>query len=162
MESPGLEFGQSTAINSGGQVAGWAVNEEGTGTFFAFIYTNPTAKVLPNFAGSVVSPAQAFGINDGGQVVGNMFNSAGLPGSSDAFIYDNNTGAMNDIGPGTAYAINSSGQVVGSNSGQAAGSNKPAGSFTPTGPWRPSHLQGWRLTRRADRRWQVLLQRCDN
>ncbi len=56
---------------------------------------------------------EAYGINDGGQVVGWATTSSG---NADAFLYSN--GTMTDLGTlggngSEAYGINASGQVVG-------------------------------------------------
>jgi probable HAF family extracellular repeat protein len=113
-ESPGLEFGAALGINDSGQVVGWGLGQPML-VDFAFIYANGTATVLPQLPGVIPGPAQAFGINASGQVVGMTANAGTTQAVRDAFIYDSNTTTLTDLGPGSAYAINVSGQVVGSN-----------------------------------------------
>jgi hypothetical protein len=117
-EGAGMEFGEALGINDGDQVVGGAL-EQPLLVNFAFIYSNGTATVLPQFPPFTGlgpgSDAKAFGINNGGQVVGTMFNQEPIPATYDAFIYDSTTGALTDLGPGSAIAINDRGQVLGSN-----------------------------------------------
>ena len=93
--------GSVTGINSNGQVSGWSVDPSGVA--FALVGSGSWS-VLGDYA-------QAFGLNDNGQVAGVMFDGATL--------WSGGT-ATSLAGPGSyARAINNSGQVTGSVSGQA-------------------------------------------
>ena len=103
-------YTQATAINASGQVVGLAnLGPE----IDAFSYSNGTMTdigYLPGAAPLGGPPffAEAFGINDSGQITGF---SAGPDGYCHAFLYQN--GTMTDLGLGVGNAINGSGQVTG-------------------------------------------------
>ena len=99
------------AINTGGQVVGYAPIS--SGSYHAFLYSNGSMADLGTITG--FSNSYAYGINDSGQVVGSLI-SAG--GATDAFLDSN--GTMTNLGSGTAYGINDSGQVVGKNASSHA------------------------------------------
>src|SRR5262245_34394573 len=58
--------------------------------------------------------AQAYGLNDKGQVTGNQLNT---DGSNDAFLYDGTMHGLGDLRPeddyATGYDINNAGQIAG-------------------------------------------------
>jgi probable HAF family extracellular repeat protein len=99
-----------SAINSSGQIVGYTVI---TGMDQAFLWANGTLTFLDMSGGFA---AQAFGINDSGQIVGEI---AGLTGSTniyDAVLWAN--GTVTNVGstlsgPSAPSGINASGQVVG-------------------------------------------------
>jgi probable HAF family extracellular repeat protein len=93
------------AINGSGQIVGY--NTDATRPV---LWANGTMSDLGTLGGS---SGIAFGINDGGQVVGS---SATAQGVTHAFLWQN--GTMTDLNAGSdaqteAYAINASGLVVG-------------------------------------------------
>lgn len=112
----------ATAVNNAGQVVGYT---QITGMDQPFSWTTGTVTWLGLFGGFA---GQASGINDAGQVVGNI---AGLPGGheADATLWAN--GTITNLGStlgglNSASGINSSGQVVGT-------SNVGSNSCSPSG-----------------------------
>jgi probable HAF family extracellular repeat protein len=113
--SPILEESQCWVINNTGLISGysWGAGEERS-----FLYAGELVVDLGEIAG--YPKTYAYGINDAGQVVGSVTNTAGTV--SHAFIYTG--GQLLDLnnllvaGHGweelsAAYAVNSSGQIVG-------------------------------------------------
>src|SRR5450755_4715041 len=110
----GSNVSVATAINDTGQIAGY--------NFFysnpnfnpqAFLYSNGSMKSI-NSPSLFPSGAEAWGINNSGQVIGTGYLSSS---SFHAFLYSG--GKMTDLGPPGSYqasaaAINNSGQIVGS------------------------------------------------
>jgi probable HAF family extracellular repeat protein len=100
----------AVAINASGQIAGDG-SAPISGSSFAALYSNGTFKSL----GNPSSFTNATGINNSGQVVGNIL-SKGLPPQSQAFIYSNGTtqnlGTLGGIAS-SATGINNAGQVIG-------------------------------------------------
>ncbi len=113
--SLGVYVVSATSINSSGQVAGYVqwYSQPGPPPFiYAFLYTNGSFSELPP------GIATAAGINDGGQIVGQIKNDGSQRGPSpQAYLYSN--GVVTNLGllPGKtqswAAAINNGGQVVG-------------------------------------------------
>jgi probable HAF family extracellular repeat protein len=105
---------QASAINISGQVAGY-VGVPGPGQQVndrAYLYTNGTVKTLPLPSGFSLS--YAYGLNDAGKVVGELYNNSGALGHG--FLYDGaQTIEIGDLGGGgsTPLAINKNGRVVG-------------------------------------------------
>ena len=117
-----------SAINAGGQVAGFAITSSGAN--HAFLYSNGTMQdlgTLPGFDGS-----DAMGINASGEVVG--WNYVEATDVDHAFLYSK--GAMVDlntlISPAAGWtlayasAINDSGQIVGWGSDSGTDAPTPA------------------------------------
>ncbi len=105
-------YSEAKAINTSGQVVGWAYT---TGIQHAFIYSNGTMCDL----GSLGRQSCACGINASGKVVGY---SLTYQYDDHAFLYSN--GTMTDLGVlggdySYAYGINDSGQIVGYSDGHA-------------------------------------------
>ncbi len=105
------------AINSAGQIVGWADTSGGSA---AFVYSGGSMTNLGTLGGS---QSTATGINDAGQIVGSSLLSDNT--TTHAFLY--NGGTLADLTAATAgalvsaNAINASGQIAGSNSaGHAA------------------------------------------
>ena len=110
----GSNVSVATAINDTGQIAGY--------NFFysnpnfnpqAFLYSNGSMKSI-NSPSLFPSGAEAWGINNSGQVIGTGYLSSS---SFHAFLYSG--GKMTDLGPPGSYqasaaAINNLGQIVGS------------------------------------------------
>ena len=93
------------AINSSGAVAGWGQSTSGGQQ--AFVSTSAGLSALPLGSGT---ESYAYGINNGGTVVGNTY----VDGESHGTIWTS-SGAT-DLGANTyATAINNSGEVAGSN-----------------------------------------------
>jgi probable HAF family extracellular repeat protein len=110
----GGTFSEGHAINTAGQVTGFATKAGDVGGYFAFLYSNGTMTNLGTLGGL---DTYGFGINTSGEVAGYGLTA----GNSDfnAFLYSN--GKMTDLGTlgGTdseALGINASGQVVGDSS----------------------------------------------
>ena len=107
---------QATAINTSGQIAGvMAVSGPGMQVNDrAFLYTNGTTKQLPLPTTGNYSLSYAYGLNDAGKVVGEVYTNQGITGH--AFIYNGTTSTeLGDLGGGssTALAINKNDKVVG-------------------------------------------------
>ncbi len=97
----------ATAINNAGQVVGYT---KITGMGQPFLWANGTVTWLGLFGGF---SGQAYGINDTGQIVGEI---EGLPGGDDATLWAD--GTITNLGgilggSSSASGINSSSQVVG-------------------------------------------------
>jgi probable HAF family extracellular repeat protein len=111
--SPHYFYATACAINASGQIAGWLSRSKDTPIYAAF-WPNPTsATILPTLGGPY---AQALGINDAGQVVGQSQVPATVY-TFHAFLWSEAAG-MRDLGTlggneSSARAINSAGQVVG-------------------------------------------------
>jgi probable HAF family extracellular repeat protein len=108
---------RAASINNRGQVVGISHTPDNS-AIHAFIWSNGIMTDLGTLPGEAHS--FAYGINEGGQVVGDSWTS----GAGRAFLYSN--GLMTDIGTlggdtATARAINDSGQIVGESS--PAGNN---------------------------------------
>lgn len=108
---PGGEFSTAQAINSAGQVVGYATVTGGA--YHAFIWENGVGMTdLGTLSGA--NSIYANGINGAGQVVGHASMN---DGATHAFIWHN--GVMTDLHPflgginSWAYGINDSGQIVG-------------------------------------------------
>jgi probable HAF family extracellular repeat protein len=110
------------AVNDAGQAVGAA--RKASGAAVAFLYSGGVMQDLNSLAQNLppgVILAEAYGINNAGQVVG-FTNGA----RATAFLYD---GAYHDLGTldppyngwSCGYAINSSGQVAGDSSGTSGG-----------------------------------------
>jgi len=101
------------AINSSGQVAGWASPASNPDYMHAFLYSGGVMTDLGTLGGSA-GASEALGINDAGDVVGY---TTTITGTTHAFLYSG--GVMHDLGtlPGgnlsKAFAISNSGQIVG-------------------------------------------------
>ena len=112
----------ASGINNNGQVVGGSLIDAGAPAWRAFIYSdNAPLRILPTLGSDDCS---ARGVNDYGQVIGDLFNSAG---KQRAFIYSD--GVMQDLGTlggnrTHAYGINNNGYVVGQ-------SEDGRGSFEP-------------------------------
>jgi probable HAF family extracellular repeat protein len=107
---------QANAINFSGQIAGvmavagpgMQVNDR------AYLYTNGKANQLPLPTTGNYATSYAYGINDAGKVVGEVYANQAATGH--AFIYDGATSTeLGDLGGGssTALAINKNDKVVG-------------------------------------------------
>lgn len=96
--------GFAEAINKQGQIVGWsntgAVDANQNPIHHAFLYENG---VMTDLASALPGNSQARGINDLGQVVGEIEEVG-------AFLYANNV--LRIIGTGIAYDINNSGQIA--------------------------------------------------
>lgn len=109
----GSSVSVANAINLSGEVAGW--NSYDSSASFdpqAFLYSNGSMKNI-NSPSLFPSGAEAYGINNSGEVVGTGYLS---PSNFHAFLYAN--GKMTDIGPpgslqASADAINNVSQIVG-------------------------------------------------
>ncbi|MFC3711311.1 PEP-CTERM sorting domain-containing protein [Sphingoaurantiacus capsulatus] len=105
----GFDYSTASGINIHGQVVGGSstVSSSGATVNRAFVWTNGVMTELPRApgAGNTFGDA-AFGINDSGQIVGNM--------NGPAVIWQNGSFTpLNPSGPSpSAYAINNSGQVA--------------------------------------------------
>lgn len=102
----------ANAINGAGTVVGKAIFDASTLASHAYLALDTTMIDLGTLGGPL---SEALGINDAGQVVG----FADTPDGRHAFLYESETGIMQDITPfaaagSIAYGINSSGTVVGS------------------------------------------------
>ena len=133
--SSALPYSQAQGINNSGEIVGWSHNLGETDE--PFLYKNGTFTDLGNLGG----PANAYGINNLGQVVGTSSLSPSCSVSdsisfcTSAFLYEN--GAMIDLNTllpqnsgwhlTSAMAINDEGQIVGSGqySGQYNCCNSP-------------------------------------
>jgi probable HAF family extracellular repeat protein len=98
------------AINSSGQIAGWAQVPEG---FHAFIYSASKITDIGNLLNSLPY-SYAYGINDAGHVAGTAYDAN--YSTPTAFFYDGKS--MKDLGnlgggAGSALALNGADQVVG-------------------------------------------------
>jgi probable HAF family extracellular repeat protein len=109
----------ATAINASGQVTGYSTTSSTYGVpYHAFIDSNGVMTDLGTVPGYTTS--QGFGINDAGQVVGEVFNTNPLFGQH-AFLYsDGHMIDLNSLLPAgstwdlqEAQAINNSGDIVG-------------------------------------------------
>ena len=126
-----------TALNSQGQVVGWSATNTG---MRAFLYSSGSMQNLGLLATGEANPFSiAYGINDGGQVVGISTTAAST--GTDAFLYSQ--GQMIDLNGAigsaasnyqltAAYAINNDGQIL------AEGTNNSMGTtdvllLTPAG-----------------------------
>jgi probable HAF family extracellular repeat protein len=89
--------GVATAVNAGGQVAGWSGDQ-------AFLYSSGTRIDRGTLGGAW---SRAADISADGIVVGRSLDA---DGNSRAFLDD---GSMHDIGPGQAFGINDLDEVVG-------------------------------------------------
>jgi probable HAF family extracellular repeat protein len=107
---------QANAINASGQIAGvtavagpgMQVNDR------AYLYTNGTIKQLPLPTTGNYSLSYAYGMNDAGKVVGEVYTNQAATGR--AFLYNGATSVeLGDLGGGssTALAINNHDKVVG-------------------------------------------------
>lgn len=100
----------ATAINSGGEVAGYSADP--SGNVYAFLYSGGPLANLGTLGGNYT---RALGINDSGQVVGESYLSGGS--AEHGFLYQN--GSIHDIGTfptgrfSDAYGINKTGQITG-------------------------------------------------
>ncbi|MBK9021917.1 MAG: hypothetical protein IPL72_18805 [Sulfuritalea sp.] len=104
---------EPTAINDFGQVVGISFNTN-LESSQATIWNNGTPSAL-GYAGGGIS--QAYGIDNGGQVVGGV-NVSTTGNDWHAVVWSGST--TRDLGPGMAFAINKSGQVAGTNERQQA------------------------------------------
>ncbi len=137
--SRALPYSQAQGINNSGEIVGWSHNSRETDE--PFLYKNGTFTDLGNLGG----PANAYGINDLGQVVGTSSLSPSCSVSDSgctlhAFLYEN--GAMIDLNTllppnsgwqlTSATAINNEGQIVGNGkyNGQSFGFLLDLGSST--------------------------------
>lgn len=111
--SPHDYYAAADAINASGQIAGWLATAK-NGPVYAAFWPNPNSvQTLPTLGGSY---AEALGINDVGQVVG----QSQVPGAVyafHAFLWSEALG-IRDLGTlggkeSSAWAINNAGQVVG-------------------------------------------------
>ncbi|NLF08581.1 MAG: DUF3466 family protein [Pirellulaceae bacterium] len=119
---PGLvaaDRSYGNAVNNGGEVAGHCQVSSGSmyPPYYASLYSGGSMSTLGGeLSGYPVH--KAWGINDGGQVVGETSVQVYSPSSTLAFISSGGTmTSLGTLGAGTksyAYAINNSGQVVGS------------------------------------------------
>jgi probable HAF family extracellular repeat protein len=134
----GGKFSVMTATNDQGQIAGSALNatpdpfsllydvlagsSNGTQTR-AFLWQNGSKQDLGTLDGP---DAQAFGLNNHGQVTGISYTNSipnsttGLP-TADPFLWEPKTGKMKDLGTlggvwGSANVLNNKGQVIGTSS----------------------------------------------
>jgi probable HAF family extracellular repeat protein len=107
---------QANAINTSGQIAG-VMAVPGPGQQVndrAYLYTNGTTKQLPLPTTGNYAFSYAYGMNDAGKVVGEVYTNQGFTGR--AFIYNGSTSTeLGDLGGGssTALAINKNDKVVG-------------------------------------------------
>jgi len=135
--TPGATNFTPTAINNLGQVVGYVRGgTQGAYTYTSALYSGGSISLLPNMAG--FTNAQAFDINDSGQIVGTAFDSTTFRG----FLY--NTGSYTNLGvlPGgtysTASGINNSGQITGNSAGRgyfySAGTMTDIGLLFPAAP----------------------------
>ncbi|MCK6372540.1 MAG: PEP-CTERM sorting domain-containing protein [Zoogloea sp.] len=97
------------AINSSGQVAGYANTSNGEYHPFVFSAGVMTARIALGGAGG------AFSINDSGQIAGESYGSGFTGGRAflDSAGVTTNLGTLGGSGVSEAFGINSSGQVVG-------------------------------------------------
>src|SRR2546429_3461944 len=103
----------ASAVNEAGQVVGWSQGSY-PDPIHAFLWENGTMTDLGTLGGST---AQAYDINDKGQVVGVSSTSSGL---NHAFLWQ--AGTMTDLGTlggpdSYAYGLNNRGDVVGRTTG---------------------------------------------
>ena len=109
-------YSNATAINNQGQIVGYATIGSGISgpvqgltylSLQAFLWQNGVLSALATPDGG---NSEAYGINDGGQIVGAV---TGADGSSRVALWQN--GNLQDVGiPGQALGINNAGQIVGS------------------------------------------------
>jgi len=136
---------RAASINNRGQVVGISHTPDNS-AIHAFIWSNGMMTDLGTLPGEAHS--FAYGINEGGQVVGDSWTS----GAGRAFLYSN--GLMTDIGTlggdtATARAINDSGQIVGESS--PAGNNGwhafsfSAGQMTDLGTLGGANSSAWSI-----------------
>ena len=120
------------AINGTGEIAGWCYTLPNDYPH-AFSYSDGTMRDLGTLGGNPqAQDSFAFGINDGGQIVGASWDSGG---NTRAFLDSN--GTMQDLATlgGTtagATAVNGGGDVVGSST-TTDGSNEPSHAFLYSG-----------------------------
>ena len=108
----GRDWSSARAVNSGGQVVGYAYDSAGNAPQQAFFYSKGTMTYLGSLGGAA---SVALGINTKGQVVGWSWTTGNATDQS--FLYSSGTmtnlGTLGGNGSNAANDINSSGQVAG-------------------------------------------------
>jgi probable HAF family extracellular repeat protein len=120
---PGASFGAAQGISDRGQVVGYAGFSSGPSSNRAVSWRHGVATDLGTLGGP---NSQAFGVNDGGQVVGWSDTAAG----GEAFVWEHGTRralvSLAGLG-GQATAINNRGQIVGNSAPGLLGCPRPSG-----------------------------------